>query len=243
VSSDKYRLSFEAVADVYERTRPTYAPDALAFIAERLSLERVLDLGAGTGKLTRQLVALGADVVAVEPGDAMRAVLERVVPEATTLAGSAERIPLPDGSVDAVTVGQAFHWFKTDEAIAEMHRVLRPGGGFALLWNQWDDDDPLLHGLNALIERLRPEGTHESRIAWEAALKASPLFGQLEERTFRHEEHLGAATIAGRVASVSAVAAASPVEQARVDAEVRALVGPEEVEFPMFTIVVVGDRV
>jgi SAM-dependent methyltransferase len=243
VSNDRYRLSFDAVADVYERTRPTYAPDALAFIAERLPLERVLDLGAGTGKLTRQLVALGADVVAVEPGDAMRAVLERVVPEATPLAGSAERIPLPDGSVDAVAVGQAFHWFETDEAIAEMHRVLRPGGGFALLWNQWDDDDPLLHELNAMIERLRPEGTHDSRTAWEAALKASPLFVSLEERTFPHEERLGAETIAGRVASVSAVAAATPDEQARVDAEVRALVGPEEVEFPMITIVVVGDRV
>ena len=79
MSSDRYRLSFDAVADVYERTRPTYAPEALAFVEQRLPLGRVLDLGAGTGKLTRQLVALGADVVAVEPGDAMRAMLEQVM--------------------------------------------------------------------------------------------------------------------------------------------------------------------
>jgi SAM-dependent methyltransferase len=239
MSRDRYRLSFDTVADTYERTRPPYAAEALAFITERLPLRRVLDLGAGTGKLTRQLVALGADVVAVEPGDAMRAVLERVVPEARALAGSAERIPLPDASIDVVTVGQAFHWFRADEALVEMHRVLRPGGGYALLWNRWDDDDPLLHELNDLIERLRPEGTNEGP----EVLAASPLFGTPEERSFRHTERLDADTIAGRVASVSAVAAASPEAQARVEARVRALVREPEVDFPMITNVIVADRV
>jgi SAM-dependent methyltransferase len=243
VSRDRYRLSFDTVADTYERTRPTYAPDALAFIAERLPLKRVLDLGAGTGKLTRQLVALGADVVAVEPGNAMRAVLERVVPEAYALAGGAERIPLPDASVDVVTVGQAFHWFRTEEALAEMHRVLRPGGGYALLWNRWDDDDPLLHELNDLIQRLRPEGAHDGPAAWEEALAATTLFGAPEEQRFRHTERLDVETIAGRVASVSVVAAASPEEQARVETQVRALVQEPEVDFPMITGVIVGDRV
>jgi SAM-dependent methyltransferase len=243
VSKDRYRLSFDGVVEVYERTRPTYAPDALAFIAQRLPLRRVLDLGAGTGKLTRQLVALGVDVVAVEPGDAMRAVLERVVPQAQALAGSAERIPLPDTSVDAVTVGQAFHWFRMGEALAEMHRVLRPGGGFALLWNQWDDGDPLLNELNDLIQRLRPQGMRDSREAWEEALDTSPLFGSIDEQRFHHAERLEVDTIVGRVASVSAVAAASPEEQARVEERVRELVREREVDFPMITIVVVGDRV
>ena len=243
MSDDRYRFSFDAIAEMYEQTRPTYAPEALEFIAQRLPLKRVLDLAAGTGKLTRQLVALGAEVVAVEPGDAMRAVLERVVPEAQALSGSAEHIPLPDASVDVVTVGQAFHWFRADEAVVEMHRVLRPGGGYALLWNQWDDDDPVLCELNALIERLRPEGTHDSREAWEEVLNASPLFGAVEERRFRHAERLDADTIVGRVASVSAVAAALPKQQTRVEAQVRALVGSVEVDFPMITIVVVGDRV
>ena len=243
MSDDKYRLSFDSVADIYERTRPTYAPEALAFLAQRLPLTRVLDLGAGTGKLTRQLVALGADVVAVEPGDAMRAVLERVVPEAQALAGSAEHIPLPEASVDAVTVGQAFHWFKPAEALAEMHRVLRPGGGYALLWNRWDTDDPLLRELDGLIQRLRPEGTQGGRPAWEEALAASPLFGAPEEHKFAHAERLDVDTIVGRVASVSAVAAAAPEEQARVEEQVRALVGPSEVDFPMLTDVMVADRV
>ena len=242
MSDDRYRCSFDSVADVYERTRPTYADEALEFIARRLPLRRVLDLGAGTGKLTRQLVALGADVVAVEPGDAMRAVLERAVPQAHALAGRAEAIPLPDASVDVVTAAQAFHWFRAEEALVEMHRVLRPGGGCALLWNRWDDDDPLLHELNGLIERLRPEGTHGGP-TWEEALTASTLFGDPEERHFRHADRLDADTIVGRVASVSAVAAASPEEQARVEAQVRELVREPEVDFPMITGVVVADRV
>jgi SAM-dependent methyltransferase len=249
VSKDRYRLSFDSVADVYERTRPMYAPDALAFIAKRfdfgagLDSRTVLDLGAGTGKLTRQLVALGADVVAVEPGDAMRAVLERVVPQARVLAGSAEQIPLPDASVDVVTAGQAFHWFRVGEALAEMHRVLRPGGGFAVLWNHWDDDDPLTHGLNELLHRLRPEDMHEGPEDWKAIFAGSPLFGEPDERTFPHRERLDADTIAGRVASVSIVAAATPEERARADAEARALVKEPLVDFPMITSVIVGDRV
>ena len=128
MSRDEFRLSFETVADAYERARPGYAPAAVEWIAERLPFGRVLDLAAGTGKLTRQLVARGADVVAVEPGEEMRAVLARVVPGVEVLAGSAEAIPLPDESVDTVTVAQAFHWFRAEEALAEIHRVLRPGG-------------------------------------------------------------------------------------------------------------------
>jgi SAM-dependent methyltransferase len=187
VSKDKYRLSFDGVADLYERTRPTYAPDALAFLEQRLPLGRVLDLGAGTG--------------------------------------------------------QAFHWFDPAEALAEMHRVLRPGGGYALLWNRWDDDDPLLRELDELIQRLRPEGTHDGPGAWEEAIVATPFFGPPEEQKFSHTERLDVDMIVGRVASVSAVAAASPEEQARVEAQVRTLVTEPKIDFPMITGVVVADRV
>jgi SAM-dependent methyltransferase len=242
VSRDRYRCSFDSVADTYECTRPVYAEEAVAFVAQRLPFGRVLDLAAGTGKLTRQLVALGADVVAVEPGDAMRAVLERVVPEAEALAGNAEQIPLPDASVDAVTVGQAFHWFRTEEALAEMYRVLRPGGGYALLWNQWDDEDPLLHELNDLVESVRPAGTHGGPSSWQPTLVGSSLFRGHEERTFRHAERLDADTIVGRVVSVSAVAAGTPELRSRVEAAVRVLVREPEVDFPMITSVFVGDR-
>jgi SAM-dependent methyltransferase len=244
VSEDRYRLSFERVADEYERTRPGYAPEALAWLVERLAIgpgRLVLDLAAGTGKLTRQLLALGADVVAVEPGDEMRAVLERVVPDASTLAGSAEAIPLFEASVDTITVAQAFHWFRTEEALAEMHRVLRPGGGIALLWNEWDDEDELLRALDEIIDTLRVEGVHDGR--QREAFEASPLFAGREERVFRHAELLPAETVVARAATVSAIVGAEPEVRERALTAIRALVGEGTVHFPMITTVFAADRV
>jgi SAM-dependent methyltransferase len=238
---DRYRLSFDSVADVYERSRPEYAPDALAWIARRLRLDRVLDLGAGTGKLTRQLMALGADVVAVEPGGEMRAILARAVAGVDVRAGSAEEIPLEDASVDAITVAQAFHWFRVNEALREMHRVLRPGGGFALLWNEWDEEDALMRALNEVVNTLRPQGTHGGRHY--EALQESELFGPREEQSFHHADEVPAAVAVERVSSVSALAAAETPDRERALAEVRKIVGAGTVRFPMLTKVYIADRV
>ena len=134
----EYGLTFGAVADDYERARPQYADEALGWLAGRLPVERVLDLAAGTGKLTRQLLALGASVVAVEPDAAMRATFERVVPGVEVLAGNAEAIPLADASVDSVFVGQAFHWFRPDETRVEFARILKPTGWVVLVWHDRD---------------------------------------------------------------------------------------------------------
>jgi len=245
VSDDRYRLSFDRVAETYERARPGYAPESLAWLAERVGIgpgRRVLDLAAGTGKLTRQLLALGADVAAVEPGHEMRAVLERVVPQAQALAGTAEAIPLPDESVDAVTVGQAFHWFRADPALTEIHRVLRPGGALGLLWNDWDDQDPLQRAVDVLLSALRPARTEEGPPPWVVAVAASPLFGPLEERAFRHSFTLDADRLVEWVASTSAVAAAHVAVQERVEAEVRELAGRGPLELTISTLVFVTDR-
>ena len=132
----------------YERGRPDYPAEAIAWLAQALALgpgRRVLDLAAGTGKLTRALAATGAEVVAVEPVDEMRAFIE-----AEALAGTAEAIPLPAAAVDAVTVGQAFHWFRGDEALAEIHRVLRPHGRLGLVWNLRDSANPFMAALSEL---------------------------------------------------------------------------------------------
>ena len=216
----------------------------MRWVASRLPFGRVLDLGAGTGKLTRQIVASGAAVVAVEPGDEMRRMLERVVPEAESLAGSAEAIPLPDASVDAVVVAQAFHWFRTSEALQEMHRVIRPGGGYALFWNERDEAVPLMRALDELVEGLRPDlQAGESRPDWWPELEASPLFGDLEERTFAHRERLARDTVVERVRSVSAFIAATADEQARVESAVRALLSDAEIDFALITTVIVADRV
>jgi len=146
--------SFETVAAEYERHRPEYPDEALRWAAEQLGLEtgaRVLDVGAGTGKLTRGLVAIGLDVVAVEPGAPMLEQLRAAVPAAATLEGAAESIPLPEASVDAAFAGQAYHWFDRERAVPELHRVIRAGGGLTLLWNWWDERDPLQRELGELV--------------------------------------------------------------------------------------------
>jgi SAM-dependent methyltransferase len=128
--------SFARSAEAYERARPGYAPEAVAFLAERLGLgpgRVVVDLAAGTGKLTRQLVPSGARVVAVEPLAEMRSLIPAGI---EVLSGTAEAIPLPDASADAVTVAQAFHWFDAETALREIERVLRPDGLFALVSNR-----------------------------------------------------------------------------------------------------------
>ena len=150
---------FTRSAAAYERARPDYPAGALGWLAERLGLTAgatVLDLAAGTGKLTRPLLAAGFEVIAVEPVAEMRSALPA---EATVLDGLAERIPLPAASVDAVTVAQAFHWFAGDAALAEIHRVLRPGAALGLIWNRRRMSDPLNQEIEELIRphrRRRP---------------------------------------------------------------------------------------
>jgi SAM-dependent methyltransferase len=154
--SDRAALgrSFETAAAEYERARPDYPEEALRWVAEQLGLRehaRVLDLGAGTGKLSGRLVALGFEVVAVEPGGPMLEELRKAVPQAEALEGPAEAIPLPDADVDAALAAQAFHWFDAERALPELHRVIKSGGGFALLWNWWDERDPMQSELGELI--------------------------------------------------------------------------------------------
>src|SRR5205085_4756807 len=131
--------SFGGVAGAYRRARPSYPPAAVRWVLDWAPGPRVVDLAAGTGKLTEVLRAEGADVVAVEPLDRMREELRAAVPGVAALAGAAEAIPLPDASADAVTVAQAFHWFRTDEALTEIGRVLVPAGVVGLLRHMRDD--------------------------------------------------------------------------------------------------------
>jgi SAM-dependent methyltransferase len=144
--------SFGGAAAAYAEHRPDYAQDAVRWALEPAPGPRVLDLGAGTGKLTATLVALGADVTAVDPDPAMLAELHRLLPEVRAMAGSAEAIPLPDASVDAVVAGQALHWFDMAVAGPEIARVLVPGGILAGLWNVDDDRVDWVAGLERVSE-------------------------------------------------------------------------------------------
>jgi ubiquinone/menaquinone biosynthesis C-methylase UbiE len=214
---------YARVADLYERSRPSYPAEAVEWMAKRLALapgRRVLDLAAGTGKLTRQLVATGAEIVAVEPSDAMREQLAAALPSVRALAGVAESIPLEDGAVDAVTVGHAFHWFDAERALPEIHRVLRSGGGLALAWNLRDEDDPLQLAITELLAPLNIQSLGEET---RRAPQESGLFGPAEECWFPHPQELDEESLVARVGSISYLAVAPPEERRRIEAGVREL--------------------
>lgn len=231
---------FGAAADVYERARPTYPVEAVRWLAERAGLDygsTVVDVGAGTGKLTRLLAGTHARVIAVEPVEGMRAVLAERVPGVEIMHGVAEALPLPDATADAVTCAQAFHWFANSQAIAELHRVLKPGGCLALIWNSRDMADPLQRQLEDLLAPLRQEVIAQLEETWRAPLEQSPLFGPLEEARFRIEQAMTVEGVCDRVTSTSFVAAMEPDEREALLERVRALVAgrDEPFAFPYVT--------
>jgi SAM-dependent methyltransferase len=218
---------FALVPESYERGRPAYPFEAVRRLVREVRVRpdsRVLDLAAGTGKLTRFLAQLGADVVAVEPVDAMRARLEETLPGVTALAGTAEAIPLEDASVDAVTVGQAFHWFDGDAALAEIHRVLRPSKRLGLIWNVKDESVDWVRLLGEIIEPYRGSAPKVASGAWKDAFERTELFTPLERARFSFVHDVDEQTVVARAASISFIAALDRRVRERVLAQVRELV-------------------
>jgi SAM-dependent methyltransferase len=209
--------SFETAAAAYERYRPEYPADAVRWVADRLALHpgaHVLDLGAGTGKLTRSLVALGLDVVAVEPGAAMLAELRTAVPGVESLEGSAEAIPLPDRGVDAVFAGQAFHWFERERALPELRRVLRPRGGLGLLWNWEDARRPLGARLAEMLGH--DDGFHH--------VPPDPsYFEPIGETVFETALSIPADALVGWIGTTSQLLTAEPEQREQLLRRVRAI--------------------
>jgi SAM-dependent methyltransferase len=189
----------------------------------------VLDIGAGTGKLTRVLAERYARVIALEPGDELRAILAARVPGVETLAGVAERIPLADGEVDAVFAGQSFHWFANDVALAEIARVLRPGGVLAMMWNV-PDPSPLPQAyrrrFDELHEAMRPPPIDEN-------LFDGTPFGELREAAVEHEQVSSREEVLAAAASVSWIISRDDREQ--VLEELAAILPEGEYRFPIRT--------
>jgi SAM-dependent methyltransferase len=208
--------SFDRAAEEYERTRPDY-PAALLDVLPLGAGAEVLDLGAGTGKLTRVLAQRYPHVIAVEPLDGMRAILERVVPAAESKAGSAEALPLADASVDAVFAGQAFHWFANDEAVAEIARVLRPGGVLGLVWNGPDESrtSPLPDEYIAYLDELRAGAAFNNAPPWQHVIARGP-FGEVHESAVPHDHVLDRAGVLDNARTVSWIASRPDEERAAI---------------------------
>jgi MOSC domain-containing protein YiiM/SAM-dependent methyltransferase len=227
---EKAAKGFAAGADAYERGRPDYSPEAVARLAKELDLgpgKRLLDLAAGTGKLTRQLVNTGADIVAVEPVAEMRAKLEAAVPGIRAVAGTAEDIPAENHSVDAVVVGQAFHWFDGIRAASEIRRVLTPDGALGLIWQARDATQPWVQRLNELIDRADEGNPRFRDEAWREVFDETALFEPLQEATFPHIQRGAPSVIVDRVASISYVAALPDERRSALLDEVEELVATD----------------
>jgi SAM-dependent methyltransferase len=227
---ERHAASFGRVADAYDRGRPSYPPAAVAWLAGELGVtpaSTVLDLAAGTGKLTAALVPLAERVIAVEPLAEMRRVLSARRLEVDVLSGRAEEIPLAEGSVDAVFVAAAFHWFDADVALNEIHRVLRRGGGLGLLWNrpEWEGE-PWYADLTTMLDRARADQDAPNRYVageWRAALERSTGYGPVRTRAFRHVHRVTRDGFLARVASWSVFAVLADGEREELLAAVAGL--------------------
>ncbi|MDI1465149.1 class I SAM-dependent methyltransferase [Catellatospora sp. KI3] len=246
----RHASSFGAAATAYAEHRPDYAPAAVRWAIEPAPGARVLDLGAGTGKLTAALASVSADVTAVEPDPAMLAELRRRLPDVRALAGSAEAIPLPDASVDVVLAGNAMHWFDMAVAGPEIARVLTPGGILAGLWNTVDDRIDWVAGL-ARVAGGAAIGPRDTPAAWRAATARAHLpsdgaaarFGSAEQAEFPHGQRRTAQSLAETLATRAGMLVMPEPERAAGLARIRDFLAgrPEtadgEFTLPMLTCV------
>ncbi|HEU0191942.1 MAG TPA: class I SAM-dependent methyltransferase [Mycobacterium sp.] len=231
-------LSFGSQAAAYERGRPSYPPEAIDWLLPSGARD-VLDLGAGTGKLTTRLVERGLAVVAVDPIAEMLEVLRTALPDTPALLGTAEQIPLPDNSVDAVLVAQAWHWFDPARAIPELVRVLRPGGRLGLLWNTRDERLGWVKELGEII------GREDARDVIDAGVTLPEPFSGIEHFSVEWTSYLTPQALIDLVASRSYCITSPAAVRTKTLDEVRellathpALAGSNGLALPYVTVCV-----
>lgn len=207
---DSIALNYDNAANAYDRGRPSYSPEAVAAIVEKLHISvgcTIVDLGAGTGKFTRLLLDTGARLIAIEPVPGMRDRLRSAALGVSILGGVAESIPLADGSADAITAAQSFHWFDPKLASAEIHRVLRSGGGFALIWNRRDMSQPLQQCVHDIVSPYRSTNSAHDNYEWPWYFNDERLFSPLREESFDYAESSTTERLIDRIMSFSYIAA------------------------------------
>ena len=242
--------AFDRVPAVYDRVRPDYPTEVVDWLVEKLPVEpgaTVVDLAAGTGKLTKALLARArARVVAVEPSARMLGRLREVAPDAEAIEGTAEAIPLPDASAGAVTVAQAFHWFANEDALAEIHRVLQPGGRLALLWNRRVLEAPAHAAMNELLAPYEaPHVPRHKSGEWRRAMEATRRFEPYDSKELAWTQRVDRGGLVDRFASTSFIAALEPAEHERALARAREVANgfAEPIELPHVAEVFVYARV
>jgi SAM-dependent methyltransferase len=216
-------VGFDRAAQAYEVGRASYpaaAVEAILAFTGTAPGRTLLELGAGTGKLTRELVESGARVLALEPVAGMRDVLAQNAPGARLLDAVAEAVPLADASVDAVIAAQSFHWFDSEAAAAEVARVLRPGGAVALIWNRRDESVAWMQDFTRILDSRAGDAPRYRTGLWRRGFDASPAFAPLELQTWPHRGAGGRDVVLARVASMSFVAALDDEPRAELLAEI-----------------------
>lgn len=241
-------VGFSAASDAYERGRPDFPADAVDLMLHTMgagSGATIVDVGAGTGKLTHLLAGGERRVVAVEPLAPMRAFLSRTAPTALAVGGVAEHLPLRDAVANGIVVAQAFHWFDGPRALSEFHRVLRPDGALALVWNLRDLDVSWVRACSELIEPLRAGTPSHRQEAWRGAFAATDRFTAPAEYAFRYRQPMTPDSVVDRHLSISFIAAQDEATRADVARGIRQIVeddpltrGRATFDFPHRTLVV-----
>jgi SAM-dependent methyltransferase len=222
---------YSRAVEHYRRGRPSYPDDAVGYLVKELDIREdrdVLELGAGTGKFTELIALSGARITAIEPVAAMRQALELNCPTITVLDGTAEAIPVADGSIDAVVAAQSFHWFDGERALPEIHRILREEGTLGLIWNIRDEASDWSERLTAIFDRLAGDSPRYRDGRWREAFERTDLFGPLHRRVAYHVHHVTPEAFMDRALSVSYVASAPEAERDRLITDVTELLGADE---------------
>lgn len=236
------RVGFQRAAERYERGRPEAPREAFDALVASLALSSrstVLELGAGTGKLSRNLAPRAGRYAAIEPVPAMRVEFRRALPKVPLVAAVAERLPFRDSTVDAVVAAQAFHWFDIPRAMEEMHRVLRPGGAVGLLWNARDESVDWVRRATEILDRYEDRAPRYRHGEWQAAWDRTPGFTPLKKQAFPFVQRLGRDTALDRFTSVSYIASLDAVRYAEAESAFRELLdahpqtaGRSEIDLP-----------